>query len=56
MYICCGKQTNWTKMLPTKSRHSVVFALSEDHHSLPLRVLLGEALGLLCNLFNVICL
>lgn len=44
------------KKWPTNSCNSVVLALGEDHHSLPVHVLLGEVLGLLCNLCNVICL
>lgn len=42
--------------LPTNSCDSVVLALGEDHHSLPLCVVFGEVLGLLRNLRNVICL
>lgn len=42
--------------MPTNSCNSVVLALGEDHHSLPLCVVLREVLGLLCDLRNVICL
>ena len=41
---------NWL----TNSGDSVVLALGEDHHSLPLPVGLGEVLGLLGDLCNVI--
>lgn len=44
------------KTRPTNGCNSVVLALGEDHHSLPVFVLLGEVLGHLCNLCNVICL
>lgn len=42
--------------LLTDGCNGVVLALGEDHHSLPLCVLLGEVLGLLCDLCNIICL
>lgn len=44
-----GKQ-KW----PTNSCNCVVLALGEDDHSLPVHVVLGEVLGLLRNLRNVI--
>lgn len=50
--ISMQKKQKW----PTNSCYSVIFALGEDHHSLPLCVVLGEVLGLPGNLCNVISL